>query len=171
MRRPITPHYGTTKSGMDVHKHVTDHEIEHLRIGIKAIDRFNNTFATLITKCVGSMWCAYAFAAFDLLSLHAAINGGVSTIVPWVAQTFLQLVLLSIIMVGQNLQNAASDARSAKTFEDAEETKAATITALDRLDVNTEGGITEILKAVSKLSHNTEATSNGDNRISGDGSQ
>jgi hypothetical protein len=49
------------------------------------------------------MWCAYAFALFDLISLPAAIRGGAVAIVSWVAQTFLQLVLLSVIMVGQNV--------------------------------------------------------------------
>ena len=147
----MKPHYGTTKSGFDVHQHVIDHKTTNGRTGIKRIDAFNNAFAMLITRAVGSMWCAYAFAAFDLLSLPAAINGGIPTLVSWGAQTFIQLVLLSIILVGQNLQNVASDARSAKTFEDAEETKAASILALDRLDTNTEGGITEILAAVHEL--------------------
>jgi hypothetical protein len=85
-----------------------------------AIQRFNARFAVRITKMVGSMWCAYLFAAFDLLSLPAAIRGGISTIVAWVAQTFLQLVLLSIIMVGQNVQSAAADKRSEDTYVDAE---------------------------------------------------
>jgi hypothetical protein len=85
-----------------------------------AIQRFNARFAVRITKMVGSMWCAYLFAAFDLLSLPSAIKGGISTIVAWVAQTFLQLVLLSIIMVGQNVQSAAADKRSEDTYVDAE---------------------------------------------------
>ena len=84
------------------------------------IQRFNAKFAVRITKMVGSMWCAYLFAAFDLLSLPAAVRGGISTIVAWVAQTFLQLVLLSIIMVGQNVQSAAADKRSEDTYLDAE---------------------------------------------------
>ena len=85
-----------------------------------AIQRFNARVAVRITKMVGSMWCAYLFAAFDLLSLPAAVKGGISTIVAWVAQTFLQLVLLSIIMVGQNVQSAAADKRSEDTYVDAE---------------------------------------------------
>jgi len=84
------------------------------------IQRFNAKFAVRITKMVGSMWCAYLFAAFDLLSLPAAVRGGISTIVAWVAQTFLQLVLLSIIMVGQNVQSAAADKRAEDTYLDAE---------------------------------------------------
>ena len=87
-----------------------------------AANRFNTKVALVITRAVGSMWCAYAFALFDLLSLPAAIRGGVSTLVSWVAQTFLQLVLLSIIMVGQNVQADAADKRAEATFHDASAT-------------------------------------------------
>lgn len=84
-----------------------------------AVNRFNTTMALIITRVVGSMWCVYAFAAFDCISLPAAIRGGTATIVAWVAQTLLQLALLSVIMVGQNVQAAAADKRSESTFEDA----------------------------------------------------
>ncbi len=51
------------------------------------------------------MWCAYLFALIALISLPAALQSqSVIIIIAWLAQTFLQLVLLSIIMVGQNLQ-------------------------------------------------------------------
>jgi len=87
-----------------------------------AVNRFNTRVAIVITQVVGSMWCAYAFALFDLISLPDAIRGGRSTIVSWVAQTFLQLVLLSIIMVGQNVQAAAADKRAEATYHDASAT-------------------------------------------------
>jgi hypothetical protein len=87
-----------------------------------AINRFNTKVALLVTTVVGSMWCAYAFALFDLISLPAAIRGGPTTFVQWVAQTFLQLVLLSVIMVGQNVQAAAADKRAEATFHDASAT-------------------------------------------------
>lgn len=84
------------------------------------IDRFNMRLALAITRVVGSMWCAYAFALFDLISLPAAIRGGTATIVAWIAQTFLQLVLLSVIMVGQNVQAEAADRRSEQMYKDIE---------------------------------------------------
>jgi len=87
-----------------------------------AVTRFNTRVALLVTRVVGSMWCAYAFALFDLISLPSAIRGGAATIVSWVAQTFLQLVLLSVIMVGQNVQAAAADKRAEATFHDASAT-------------------------------------------------
>jgi hypothetical protein len=41
-------------------------------------------------------------------------------IIAWIAQTFLQLVLLPIIIVGQNIQAATADKRAAQTYKDAE---------------------------------------------------
>jgi len=87
-----------------------------------AVNRFNTKVAILVTGVVGSMWCAYAFALFDLLSLPNAIRSSTPAIVSWVAQTFLQLVLLSVIMVGQNVQAAAADKRAEATFDDASAT-------------------------------------------------
>ena len=67
------------------------------------IDSFNQKIASKITSFVSTMWCAYIFAVIALISLPAAIKSGDPiVIVAWVAQTFLQLVLLSIIMVGQD---------------------------------------------------------------------
>ncbi|MGH3841205.1 MAG: hypothetical protein ACRDR6_12080 [Pseudonocardiaceae bacterium] len=84
------------------------------------IARFNAALAVAIIKGVGSVWCAYAFAVVALFGLPGAIQGGVSGVVQWIAQTFLQLVLLSIILVGQNVQAAASDKRALDTYIDAE---------------------------------------------------
>lgn len=66
------------------------------------INALNRRIAEKITSIVSTMWAAYLFAAIALISLPSAIRSGDTlTIVDWVAQTFLQLVLLSIIMVGQ----------------------------------------------------------------------
>ena len=80
------------------------------------INTFNQNLAAKITSGVATMWCAYAFAAIALISLPAAIKtGDLITIVAWVAQTFLQLVLLSIIMVGQNVASAAVEQKITET--------------------------------------------------------
>ena len=74
-----------------------------------------------ITAIVGTMVCALGFAILALISLPAAIRSGdLIIIVAWIAQTFLQLVLLPIIIVGQNVQASASDKRAAQTYQDAE---------------------------------------------------
>lgn len=67
---------------------------------------FNQRFAEAITSGVATMWCAYLFAGIALISLPNAIKSGDAlVIVSWIAQTFLQLVLLSIIMVGQKAES------------------------------------------------------------------
>jgi hypothetical protein len=80
----------------------------------------NGRIALVITNAVGTMWCAYVFAGIALISLPAAISGGVAMLIAWIAQTFLQLVLLSVIMVGQKVAAAASDKQALQTYEDAQ---------------------------------------------------
>ena len=73
-----------------------------------------------ITKRVGTMWAAYVFFGLTLISLPAVIiKGDPVLIVGWIAQTFLQLVLLPIIIVGQNIQASAAEKRAIMTYEDA----------------------------------------------------
>ena len=112
--------------------------------------RFNAALAVKITNGVGTMWCAYAFAALALVSLPDAIGSkNPVTLVSWISQTFLQLVLLSIIIVGQNIQATASDSRAEATYEDAD---AVLHTALDiqnhlrEQDAEIEGILAEVRK-------------------------
>jgi uncharacterized membrane protein YjjP (DUF1212 family) len=93
---------------------------KYLRPLEKRETRFNDWLAISITRIVGTMWCAYVFAGLALVSLPAAIRGGTATLIGWIAQTFLQLVLLSIIMVGQKVAAAKSDRQLEQTYCDAE---------------------------------------------------
>jgi hypothetical protein len=125
--------------------HVVRFDLKEIREAMRDVEGFNAKLALVITRSVGTMACAYVFAAIALISLPAALSSGqVIIIVAWIAQTFLQLVLLSIIMVGQTVQSAASDARAANEFADTE-------TILDRLDVKTAGGIKEVLDAIHAI--------------------
>src|SRR6202789_3708713 len=90
------------------------------------------------------MWSAYAFGIIAFLGLRPALRPGGEGIIAWIAQTFLQLVLLSVIMVGQNVQSVASDARSQHTYDD-------TVQILDRLDVRTEGGLKDLADRIDAL--------------------
>jgi hypothetical protein len=84
---------------------------------------FNGQVAVLVTGVVGTMWCAYAFAVLALVALPSAIKAGDPLqLVQWISQTFLQLVLLSVIIVGQNIAARASDKRADMTYKDAEAT-------------------------------------------------
>src|ERR1700722_13520832 len=102
------PHWGHTKSGLAVHKNIWDHHpIDN------AYDAFNKHVAIKITDFVGSMTCAWVFSVLALVSLPAVLTTafglavfphwlvavGLIALIAWIAQTFLQLVLLSVIMV------------------------------------------------------------------------
>ncbi len=137
-----------------------------LKEAMSDVEGFNAKFAVLITRLVGTMWCAYAFSVIAVISLpkilieakvlpassvpHFFNNPGLILIVAWVAQTFLQLVLLSVIMVGQNVQSIASDKRAEGTYNDAVE-------ILDRLDVHTKGGIADLKAELEKRLEAIEA--------------
>lgn len=79
---------------------------------------FNGRLAVSVTGAVGTMWCAYAFAVLAMIAIpyvHGALGW-----IQWVSQTFIQLVMLSVIMVGQGVQSRAADKRAEQTFNDAE---------------------------------------------------
>ena len=83
---------------------------------MNAMARFNKKLGARITAMVSTMWCAYIFAAIALISLPSALKSGDTVvIVAWIAQTFLQLVLLSIIMVGQDVQSASVEQKINET--------------------------------------------------------
>jgi len=119
----------------------------------------------VLTKGVGTMACAYLFSLIALVSLPAILveagvlhrsevpafltKPGLILVVSWVAQTFIQLVLLSVIMVGQGVQGAASDARAINTYNDA-------VAILDRLDTHTDGGLKDILDRLDQMATASE---------------
>ncbi len=83
--------------------------------------RVNAAIGLKITLLVGTMLCGYIFAAIALLSLPSAITShSLTIIIAWVSSNFLQLVLLPIIIVGQNIQAKAADKRSEATYNDAD---------------------------------------------------
>jgi hypothetical protein len=148
------PTHGWTRLGFPVHAKT----IDHLPTG-NAYERFNKRMALAITRGVGTMTTFWIFCILALLSLPAVLSGfsafrgvfpgwlikaSIIALIAWIAQTFIQLVLLPALMVGQNLQNDAADARAGKTFEDVEDLKKSTVILIDRLDCRTEGGISDL---------------------------
>src|SRR5277367_993668 len=115
-----------------------------MRAEVQRADGINAKIAVFLTNIVGSMWCAYVFAIIAFIGLRPALRPGGEGIIAWIAQTFLQLVLLSVIMVGQNVQSQASDLRSEHTYED-------TLLILDRLDIHTAGGLKDLADRIDTL--------------------
>jgi uncharacterized membrane protein YcjF (UPF0283 family) len=94
---------------------------KHLH-GDSAAARFNARFGLLITNSVGTMWCAYLFAVIGIMGITGALTNNVNLVllVGAISGYVLQLVLLPVIIVGQNVQAKASDARAEATYKDAE---------------------------------------------------
>lgn len=81
--------------------------------------------ALRLTAAVGTMRAAYLFACLALVALPAVLGynwlpSRTLLIVGWVSQTFIQLVMLAVLQLGQNLQAAGADALAEATFRDAE---------------------------------------------------
>jgi hypothetical protein len=89
------------------------HPKELLKEDLEGISKFNKWIAVKITKSVGTMWCAYAFLIIDLFMLPPVIQANsVMVWVTYIAQTVLQLVLLPIIIVGQNVIQSLNEAKA-----------------------------------------------------------
>jgi len=97
-----------------VHKHPSvTHPKELLLKELTGIKKVNDWIAVKITNGVGTMWCAYAFLILDLFMLPPVIQSQSVTIwVTYIAQTVLQLILLPIIMVGQNVIQTQNEVKA-----------------------------------------------------------
>jgi hypothetical protein len=96
----------------------------------EVITKFNRRLGIGITNAVATMWCAYAFAIIAIISLPQALQESFARgfqplpVITWIAQTFLQLVLLAIILFGQNLQSEKADARAEATYRNTNDAEA-----------------------------------------------
>jgi len=72
------------------------------------IKRLNDRIAEAVTDFIGSMWCAYLFCAMAVYGYHSTEK--VLGFINWFTEEFLQLVLLSVIMVGQKVQAERTEA-------------------------------------------------------------
>jgi len=88
---------------------------------------FNGRFAAALTKTVGSMWAVYFTTLFVLAWMALATFGPLHALDPYPFPFLLfignvvQLLLVFIILVGQQVLGRAADKRSLQTYEDAEE--------------------------------------------------
>jgi hypothetical protein len=95
-------------------KLITSRTVRSLVHGAGSLGQFNSWLAVLITKNVGTMWCAYVFAVIGIVSLVGAVTGNLTLtlIAGGISSYFLQLVLLPVIIVGQNVISTSQDARA-----------------------------------------------------------
>lgn len=138
--------------------HVT-HPKQILKKELHGLSKFNNTLAVGITKTVGTMWTGYIFALLSLFSLpailklvfpnlsvfpHWLISASLISLIAWVSQNFLQLVLLPIIMVGQNVIQGQQDAKAEADHNTL--TYLANLQEEQMVELKKQGEILELLK-------------------------
>jgi hypothetical protein len=124
-------------------------DLLHLRRDITAVEGFHAKFAVALTRMVGTMWAFWVFNGVALVSLPSAIHqGSLTVLVNWVSSNWIQLILLPALMVGQNLQNAAGDARQEALAGHMD-------LVVDRLNPHTEGGLKAVLDAIAQIPGHT----------------
>ena len=124
------------------HRLVRRRDVRPVVHGEGSMGRFNSWLAVTITRAVGTMWAAYLFTLIAFISLPQAVaafaRGDTLSGVTWLSQSFLQLVLLPIIIVGQNVTSAVQDARAEAdhdtiiTLEEVNERQLAILERLER---------------------------------------
>ena len=113
----------------------------------KMLRRLNAILGLKITTIVGTMWAAYLFTAIALFALPSAIRQGTYFVVVWLSSSFLQLVLLPIIIVGQNIQAKAADERADATYRDADAILKEALKIQEHLEVQD----TKLLHLIEKM--------------------
>jgi len=102
-----TPHLYEPQNPNDTHK------------AERADAGFNERLAVSLTRAVGTMTCAYLFACLALLGFPALavwLGPSVAIYVTWISQCFIQLVMLSVIMVGQRVQSRGQEIQADEAY-------------------------------------------------------
>src|SRR5579864_7191492 len=135
--------YAAAKAAPAQHKPklITSRSVHQQVHGQGGVGRLNTWLAVTITKSVGTIWAAYLFTLIAVGGAVAVVtsNAFLTALSVLISQTFLQLVLLPIIIVGQNVISASQDARA--------EADHITLTTLHAINVQQ----LEILKQARKM--------------------
>ena len=125
---------------------VRRHDVVRSMHGDSRVAEINRRLALFITRNVGTMWCAYVFSVIGITGIVAALtnNTALVLLIGAVSGYFLQLVLLPIIIVGQNVQAEASDRRAEADHK--------TLVALHTMNKTQ----LQILEALERLSNNQQ---------------
>jgi uncharacterized membrane protein len=93
--------------------------VNKLHADEQAAGGLNTKIAIALTNSVGTMWTAYTFAMIAVVGLFAILgvfSPIIALLVAWASQTLIQLVLLPVIMVGQNVLGRKAELQSDEQF-------------------------------------------------------
>lgn len=111
-----------------------------------AIAGFNQRLAVKLTKSVGNMWTAYLFVCLAVAGfpgLHASLPAYVQ----WFSQTFLQLVFLPVLSVGQQVLSKHQELMAEEQFQTTQKSYSDIEQIMHHLDVQDQ----KILEILEKL--------------------
>jgi cytochrome c biogenesis factor len=77
----------------------------------------NQKIAIVLTKIVGTMACAYVFTLLAIVGFPNLLGPNAAQYVQWISQTFIQLTMLSVIMVGQGLLGRKQELQAEESFQ------------------------------------------------------
>ena len=100
------------------HAHIPSN-VNALHQAEQSTGTFNQKLAVTLTKVVGTMACAYVFALlaiFGIPALQSVLGPYVAEYVQWLSQTFIQLTMLSILMVGQSIMSRHQELQAEEAF-------------------------------------------------------
>jgi uncharacterized membrane protein len=113
------PHHHTTVLfHHEPHQH-QPRNVNALHEAEKAAAGFNTRLAVVLTQYTGTMWTAYIFTVLAIIGLFGLLgwlNPFVFLLATWLSQQFLQLVLLPVIMVGQNVLGRKTELQADEQF-------------------------------------------------------
>lgn len=107
---------------MSLYEHAAhDHQPVNVNVAhAEEHTRLNDRIAVVLTRSVGNMWTAYSFillAVIGLCAILGVLSPLVALLVAWLSQTLIQLVLLPVIMVGQNVLNHKQELQSDEQYQ------------------------------------------------------
>jgi hypothetical protein len=115
---PQTPAYPHHYTRVLFHNEPHQHQPRNVNLvheAEKASSGFNQKLAIGLTKAVGTMICAYIFAVLAIIG-YPGFHATATQWVQWISQTFIQLVMLSVIMVGQSILGRQQELQADEQF-------------------------------------------------------
>ena len=114
----VRHHYTRELFRHDPHQH-QPRNVNLVHATEQAEEGLNTRLAVALTKYTGTMWTAYVFAGIGIGSLVGVFTGNVflGLLFGSISSYFLQLVLLPIIMTGQNVLGRKAELQADEAFK------------------------------------------------------
>ncbi|HEY0757483.1 MAG TPA: hypothetical protein VGD98_26270 [Ktedonobacteraceae bacterium] len=145
--QPLTHHHRTALFHHETPRH-QPRNVNMIHAAEKAASGINQKIAIGLTKGVGTMVCAYIFAILAIIGFPG-FSATPTQYVQWISQTFIQLVMLSVIMVGQAVLGRKQELQADEQFN----TTANTYHDIEQIMQHLSAQDEELLRHAKMLEH------------------